>query len=203
MSFRLFTATTTGSANTWIEGLDSQYNGEYVLTNTDATARARQWVHGASGAILYFDTTEDSATLYKWVITTQDNAILAKSTNTTLSNAALDPIDAAWVADDGSNLTLSISPYIQYTQLVKAPADKEIASLVLEVYNKSESISNAYFAQYDSNGQEIFSFSLGLQPFETVALDHKKLLPSGYSISVASSAAGMRFCLNCVESVVV
>ena len=88
-------------------------------------------------------------------------------------------------------------------QLVPAVQGKETAIITVEAYNQSDAGGNLTFIRKDPDGNIVFQFSIGLVSLETVAMNHKMLIPEGYTMEVSATVRGIRVCLNCSETEVV
>jgi hypothetical protein len=113
-----------------------------------------------------------------------------------------DPSLAIWVSQDPSDISTLVYA-MRELQLIKAPVGKEVATVVTEIYNPTKIVANVTLTRYNPNGDEAFSYSIGIQPTEVLAIDHKYLIPEGYSMTVKSSVAGVRICVNAIESTVI
>ena len=116
----------------------------------------------------------------------------------TEQTAVDDPINCAWTV-----ATLVLTAVATAQQLVPAVQGKETAIITVEAYNQSDANGNLTFIRKDPDGNIVFQFSIGLVSLETVAMNHKMLIPEGYTMEVSATVRGIRVCLNCSETEVV
>ena len=109
-----------------------------------------------------------------------------------------DPIECSWTAN---GIVLAAVSVVQ--DLIPAVQGKEIAIITVEAYNQSDSDGNLTFIRKNPDGDIVFQFSIGLVSLETVAMNHKMLIPEGYTMQVSATVHGIRVCLNCSETEVV
>lgn len=120
------------------------------------------------------------------------------ATYTEDTQAADDPMAGSW---KNSDLYMEAVPSKEL--LIKVPDDQEVAIITIEIYNQSDVDGNLYLYRYDGNNAEVFSFALGVKSLETIALDHKILLPSKYAMYASSTVNGMKICINASQTLVV
>lgn len=166
------------------------------------------WSAGVTGPTVYTDTetptnnsticytntelTANAATITTY--TAEQRIVGAKTEDTTLAE---DPMQGTWDLD-----TLYMEAVPTKELIFKVPEGYEVAIVTIEVYNQADSDGNIYFYRYDSSDNEVFSFALGLKSMETVAMDHKILLPEGFSMYASSTVNGFRICINASQTLV-
>lgn len=180
----------------------------YTRNEANDTEIAIGWVNGANWRY----TSSSTPTTSDYVYTDQELSDTATresitqvvkegrdvATYSTDSTAPDDPINCSWTT---SGITLAAIATAQ--QLVPAVTGKEIAVITVEAYNQSDANGNLTFIRKDPEGNIVFQFSIGLVSLETVAMNHKMLIPEGYTMEVSATVRGIRVCLNCSETEVV
>lgn len=186
-------------------------NGETVIyyrASENDTDTAFAWAAGVAGPFVYTDTstpTEDTTICYSNPdLTANANTVTAFTdmqrtlgAKTTDLSVADDPMQGTWDLD---TLYMEATPTKEL--LFKVPEGYEVAIVTIEIYNQSDSDGNVYLYRYDENNNEVFSFALGVKSMETVAMDHKILLPSKYSMYASSTVNGFRICINASQTLV-
>lgn len=112
-----------------------------------------------------------------------------------------DPIAATWESKAADQL-ITLSYTARVTSIAKAAPGKEIATVVTELFNPTKIDANVTLIRYAQDGTEAFSYTIGLSPTEVLAIDHKYLLPEGYSLAISATVAGVKICVNAIESAV-
>jgi hypothetical protein len=137
--------------------------------------------------------TETRERITQYVQESRD--VAAYSTEET---AVDDPINCAWTVGTVVLVAVAVSQ-----QIIPAVPGKEVAIITVEAYNQSDADGNLTFIRKNPDGDIVFQFSIGLVSLETVAMNHKMLIPEGYTMEVSATVRGIRVCLNCSETEVV
>lgn len=167
------------------------------------------WSAGVTGPTVYTNTatpTSNSTKCYTNVALTANEATVTTYTEeqrilgtyTSDSPYADDPIQGIWELDD-----LYMEAVPKKEKLVTVPEGYEVAIVTMEIYNQSDTDGNIYIYRFDEQDNEVFSFALGVKSMETVAIDHKLLLPSKYSMYASSTVNGFRVCVNASVTLVI
>lgn len=161
--------------------------GPTVYTNTETPA--------ANTTVCYSnpDLTANAAT-----VTAYADEQRTVATYTEDTTPADDPMAGSWKLED---LYMEAVPTKEL--IIKVPENQEVAIVTIEIYNQSDVDGNIYLYRFDDNGTEIFSFGLGVKSLETIALDHKILLPSKYAMYASSTVNGIKVCVNASQTLVV
>lgn len=160
--------------------------GTTVYTNT-ATPTS-----GSTPCYSNIELTANAAIITTY---TEEQRILGSYTEDT--PCAEDPMQGMWVLDE-----LYMEAVPKKELLFTVPDGYEVAIVTIEIYNQSDTDGNIYLYRFDENNNEIFSFALGIKSMETVAIDHKILLPSKYSMYASSTVNGFRVCVNASQTLV-
>lgn len=166
------------------------------------------WSASVTGPTVYTNTstpTNNSTQCYTNIELTANEATVTTytaeqrilGTYTEDTPCAEDPMQGMWVLDD---LYMEAVPTKEL--LFTVPEGYEIAIVTIEIYNQSDTDGNIYLYRFDENDNEVFSFALGVKSMETVAIDHKILLPSKYSMYASSTVNGFRVCVNASQTLV-
>jgi hypothetical protein len=165
-----------GTNERWTDTATPTTNTTYIYTDSALT----------TGGVLIDGTNTIYTQEYKTTAAyTTDNSI------------AEDPLDGTWSVN-----SLAMESIPTFSTLCTPISGKEVANVVIEIYNQTDMECNVTFRKY-AGTEEVFAFSIGLVSLETIAIDHKILVPDGYSFKVGATVAGVRICMNAVESTVV
>lgn len=188
--------------------------GDYIFSNTPRYGYG--W-RNAAGTVLYTKTdipVENVTALQRSTdpISADPGLFIAKyeppvwysnSHTTKTTTYSTDPSLAIWKDNAYSTAYFTITYEGAPVLLAKAANGKEIATVVTEIYNPTKANANVTLSRYSPTGEEVFSYTIGVQPTEVLAIDHKYLIPEGYSMAVSSTVAGVRVCVNAMESMVI
>lgn len=195
-----FSTITVGST-TYTRTPDSDVTG-LITAACWSDGTNERWTNTATPTTNTTYIYTDSALTTDGVLIDGTNAIYTAEYKTTAayttdSTIMEDPLDGTWSVN-----TLSMESIPTFSNLCTPLSGKEVANVVIEIYNQTDMECNVTFRKY-AGTEEVFAFSIGLVSLETIAIDHKILVPDGYSFKVGATVAGVRICMNAVESTVV